>query len=377
MATYKNNHDNTSAGAKYSLSFAQERMLTYQLKHPGSIVHNVCLEISYPVCLNGSILAETFRRVISRHDALSVIFNISDDGSLSQHTANQELLDGAISLSENRNQPDGEGAFTHPSFVKPFNLFKEIPIRVDIVTRTSGTRIFLTVHHVAWDGATFSILSGDIEYIYNSLSSGRGTDLLQPVTNLANIVASERNLDSADADESLEYWNTALQVHRLSDSRIYTSGYGDIFDSEVQEFEFRGNQISSINSLSEDCGITKFGTVLSICMLCMSIADGADFTTVGIPVINRDRPGHDQVVGNMSNTIPVGVFTSHKSSFKQFANMVHEEFLNRFAHKELQIDRISHIWSNLTQHSGVPLFDTSIVFVSRDIEGPSLNGYFL
>jgi len=154
------------------LSFGQEQMLILQNMNPTSGFYNQPLVLGLFGPVDAALLQRCINGLIARHDALRTRYVQSKDGSWAPLT----LEDGAHLVMELVDLSHTEDELDTPSFEKllaeeyskPFDLFKQLPIRATLFKLRSCSALMLVIHHVASDGWSMNVIQNDLTALYQA-----------------------------------------------------------------------------------------------------------------------------------------------------------------------------------------------------------------
>ena len=157
------------------LSPAQRRMWVLHRADPSGAAYNVCLDLTFQGALDLPALRIALRSLVERHEALRTRYPSGADDlpyqRIDRAPGGEEF---PIALVDLRERPEG----TADRLIRElagyrFDLARDWPIRFALYrTAEDAFRLGLLVHHIAWDGGTWSVLSADLSAAYAAAVSG-------------------------------------------------------------------------------------------------------------------------------------------------------------------------------------------------------------
>ena len=157
------------------LSFPQLTFWLLQQSDPAGYLYNEPRVLRLRGRMQADILQQALDEMCDRHDILRTRFEPGGDEP-------QQIVDrsGRIELSvEDLSQIPGAAreatalASARREAQRPFDLFKEFPIRVRLIKLDAEDYVMtVVIHHVLNDGQTSAVFFEELSVIYNSLASG-------------------------------------------------------------------------------------------------------------------------------------------------------------------------------------------------------------
>ncbi|MBW4597352.1 MAG: amino acid adenylation domain-containing protein [Brasilonema angustatum HA4187-MV1] len=149
----------------YPLSSGQEAMWFIQQISPESVAYNMFITTIINSCLNIAIVERIWKKIIENHPILRTTYTSHRGKPVQQvnqqYKFNLEVID-AISWSEDYLK---EKIFAITD--RPFNLEKDLVLRVSLFTRSPEEHILLlTMHHIAGDLWSFDLLLSEFQTLY-------------------------------------------------------------------------------------------------------------------------------------------------------------------------------------------------------------------
>ncbi|WP_028936965.1 non-ribosomal peptide synthetase [Pseudonocardia spinosispora] len=146
------------------LSPAQRRMWVLDRADPSGVAYNVCLDVTFTGRLDVPALREAFRDLVARQEVLRTRYPLGPD-QLPLQRIDPAPDDYPIPLVE-RPAEEVDELLTELSGHR-FDLARDWPMRLALYrTGENEHRLGLVVHHIAWDGGTWPVISKDLTDAY-------------------------------------------------------------------------------------------------------------------------------------------------------------------------------------------------------------------
>ena len=245
------------------LSFSQER-LWFIDRLEGSIQYHVPAVIGLKGKLNLQALELSLSAIIGRHEVLRTVIR-EKEGQPYQliNSAENWTLSVLDKVGETENNLD---IIIQQLIKKPFNLSADYMLRADLlVIGPDEYTLVVTVHHIASDGWSRSILVKEVAALYNAFDQNKEAGL-QPLSfQYADFSIWQRQyLQTNVLEQKIAYWKDKLfETEPLQLPSDYTrpavwntegTSISALFDNEL---------LGKLQQLSQRSGATLFMTLLA------------------------------------------------------------------------------------------------------------------
>ena len=249
---------------------------------------------------------------------------------------------------------------------KIFDLEKGPLYRLYLIKTGNEEYYFrICIHHIVFDGWSWSVLAKDLNNIYNSLLTGKEVRLDAIEYQQYDYAQWEKSsIGSRHEAELIKFWkenlNGASSVMNFPYDLMRptkSSGRGSYITIQIPK------AISeSLRKISKDEDSSLFATMLSAFGIEMQKYSGEDDINIGLPVAYRPHSKLENIFGMFVNTLVVRLRHEEGYSFKDMIHQANEASLNAIAHQELSFDKIVEI-VNPERNSNVnPLFQVAFVW---------------
>lgn len=279
----------------YPLAQAQKYLLMIEELKPGKINHNMPVKVVIDEQVDRKRLANCFKSLIARHDALRTSVHFFNGEWVQQVHATVNFLMDYLEV------PEEEVQQSIATFIRPFNLSKAPLFRARLLCCAPVRNILvLDMHQIICDGVSQQILLNDLFKLY------RGEPLATQHVQYKDYVLWEKKwsetaefaeqtanwLESFDQESRLVTWpaNCACRV----DTGLMRERMG---------FDLSLNQIWGLNYLAQGNGVAVYAVLLAIFQVLLCKYCQKNDIAIGL-VVSR-RPGVEvaDVVGNFQSTL--------------------------------------------------------------------------
>jgi amino acid adenylation domain-containing protein len=161
----------------------------------------------------------------------------------------------------------------------------------------------LTIHHSIFDGWSVSILNREVGLLYSHARGLLPEEPRLPALQFSDFTRWERAFVDANADTQARFW-----AEHLAPPLPKVDLFAKQLRSRTRSLEAGQTRIDVVDltRLRDVCkteGITPFVAALSAFILLLKDYGGQRDLLLGLPVLNRDLPGADEIVGFLTNTL--------------------------------------------------------------------------
>ncbi|MFE3542395.1 amino acid adenylation domain-containing protein [Nocardia sp. NPDC059177] len=364
--------------ARAALSFGQRYVWAHQQISPGSSAYNLCLALTFTGHVDHDALRRAFLALPRRHEVLRTTYHTDDQGDPYQRIHDE--LPPRVSDRDFSDRPRPEAdtalaelvaAAAHDSF----DLSAESSLRLSFVRLDATTVVVvLVIQHIAWDGMTLPALSRDVERCYSQALIGEIT--VEPLTlQVADFAEWEQDrFAEADHRATEEFWAGQFDGEVPELALPYNRRPAVVSEAGVRLDRLLGAAAdANLRALSTELRVTPFSVFLAAYYLALRQLTGQSDIVVGTTVANREESGTDQLIGNLSNMLPLRL-TGRAATFAELVDQVRAVTTEAFRHKHFPAEAVVRTVNKATGNIGSRLFDTMVLFLHQKIDGPQLPG---
>jgi amino acid adenylation domain-containing protein len=356
------------------LSFTQQQFWLLDQAGPNRSAYNVRSGIRINGELDVQKLRQALETIVARHEILRTNI-VADKGTPIQVIASSMpvpfLISDLTSLSASEREDEMNRALAAEA-AEPFDLSDGPLLRSKLLKLSADEHVFLlTVHHIACDGWSVSLLFRELIVLYQR-SGESSSEMPHLPIQYADFVEWQRDrLQGAQLERQLDYWKQQL---------AHAPAALDLpFDSRRTTHEFNGFRQSvlfpkalanSLKTLSRNENATLFMTLLAAFQTLLFRYTGQDDIVVGSPVAGRTMLETENLIGAFVNTLALRGDVQGNPSFREYLGRVREMVLGAFSHQELPFEKLVAALNPERQVNRSPIFQ--VMFAMQNTPNPDL-----
>ncbi|HET9278039.1 MAG TPA: condensation domain-containing protein, partial [Flavitalea sp.] len=324
------------------LSFSQERLwFIHQLE--GSVQYHVPAALRLTGQLNKEALVHSLETIVNRHESLRTVF-LEEEGKPYQSIKPQGQwrlveVDGA----KYENDQAALQTYLKEIINEPFDLTSDHMIRAHLFKLNEESHILVvTLHHIASDGWSRSILVKEVVELYSAVVEKRKAQLVGlPVQYADYAIWQRQNIQGDVLDEKLSYWKNKLQdveVLRLPTDYprpavLSTRGAGTSSNIDQKLAE-------QIKLLSQHSGSTLFMTLLAAFKVLLYRYCHQQDICVGSPIAGRQQLELEPLIGFFVNTLALRSEVRGNQSFLELLHQIKTTTREAYEHQEVSFEKV-------------------------------------
>lgn len=355
--------------SNFPLSYSQKRIWIISKLDVINPAYNIPFSFKITGGLNIDLFNNAINILFNRHFTMFSLFKEKDGNPYCEIVPKPikvELLDYSGKPAE---QSENEIlSFIGSDTRKQFDLERGPLFRI-YLSKQSDTRCFFhgTIHHIIFDGWSFSVFVNDLKKIYDSLASSSEL-VLEDVKGYYLDYA--RGLLTAGQDNanlaSEKFWvNTLSGCSPKLDfpydfpRKDVTTGFG-----EKEKIQLPVECTARLKEVARKAHATPFATLLSLMGVLYQRYSGENDICIGTHVANRSSSGLEKIFGMFVNTIPVRLKIDETQTISSFIDDTKNILLESIAHQEVPFERIVEV-VNPERYSNVnPIFQVAVQWIS-------------
>ncbi|MCP5102042.1 MAG: non-ribosomal peptide synthetase, partial [bacterium] len=339
----------------YPLSFAQKRLYILQQMELETTAYNLPRVMPLDMAVDKTLLEETFRKMIRRHESLRTSFIMVDEEPV------QKIHDDVpfeIGLGEAPSLP------LIPGFVGPFDLSKAPLLRVGLVKLDEEKYIFMMdIHHIITDG----ISQGIFEREFMELSAnGTLAPLRFQYKDYSCWQNSEARLQVLKQQEL--YWRERfsgeLPVPALPID--YARPAVQSFEGSRKVYAIGNDETAALKALAVDEGVTVYMVLSAVINLLLARLSGGEDIIIGTPTAGRSHADLQGIIGMFVNTLAMRNHPAGEKTVRAFLGEVKQHTLEAFENQDYPFEDLVEKVTVARDISRNPLFD--VMFALQNLE---------
>ncbi len=365
-------------------SYAQQRLWLLDQIDGGSAHYNISGGLRLSGNLDLEALNQAFTTILNRHESLRTCFAIGEDGqpyqviqSVDQFgVAIQDLsqLAGAVQQQTVDELLDTE---SH----RLFDLRTDLMLHAQLIKVSATEHILLvTMHHIASDGWSITILINELNALYSAYSQGRENPLPPLEIQYVDYAHWQRNWLQGDVlEQQLQYWEGQLAglplVHSLP--LDHPRPKVQSFAGRLHRSQIDANTRTALHAVCQSRGATLFmGLHAAFSTLLARYSNELDIV-LGSPIANREQAEIAGLIGFFVNTLVLRSDLSDNPSFTDLLDQSKRTLLDAYAHQQVPFEQLVERLQPERSLSHSPLFQVMLVLQNNEQGTLSLPGLTL
>ncbi|HWC65367.1 MAG TPA: condensation domain-containing protein, partial [Thermoanaerobaculia bacterium] len=323
------------------LSFAQQRLWFLDQLEPGGL-YNVGEALRLSGDLDVEVLRRALEAVVERHEALRTTFRSVDGEPMQIVSPPAPLALPVVNLTAA--EPEEVRRRIDEEVGRPFDLSRDPMIRA-LLLREGARRhvLVLTMHHIATDGWSVSILFRELGAFYDAFRRGTRPDVPGLRIGYTDFAVWQRRRFSGRALEAeLGWWK-----HELADAPAILDLPADrprpgvaAWSGAVHIATLPPELAAAVRLLFRRERTTLFMTLLAAFQTLLHRYAGQDDVLVGAPIANRQSTETEGLIGFFANTLVMRGRFAGDPTFREFLGRARETALGAFEHQDLPFEKL-------------------------------------
>ena len=314
----------------------REIWLACQMDELATLAYNEASEITWHGPVDAARLADCWRAVVQRHEALRATF--SPDGEWICIQAELKLdvpIRDLSSFSAAERQLLLQN-LRRDAVQSRFDLEQGPLLRVSIVKLSdSEHRIFFVAHHIVVDGWSAAEIYKNIAALYEAHSTGLASDLPPALSYcaFARDEAAWRQSDEGRATEA--YWmaqfHDTVPAFELPPDRPRTSDRS--FAGGRVDRRLDPQLVAALRRVGSAHGASLVATTLAAFGVLLQKLSGAEDLVVGLAAAAQSYLGKNGLVGHAVNLLPLRLHPGAERPFGEYLKETRSTLLDAFDHQ--------------------------------------------
>ena len=343
--------------AHIPLSFSQER-LWFIDRLEGSVQYHIPAVLRLQGSLVPKILEQTLQAIINRHEVLRTVIRDDEEGHGYQHIMS---ADGwSLGITEGLTGGEvGLSSYIESLIRKPFDLSADYMLRADLIKLGEQEHsLIVTMHHIASDAWSRSILVKEVTAIYEGYASGQPAILAPLQVQYADYSIWQRKYVQGEVlEEKLGYWKSKLEgVAPLQLPLDYARPAIQSSRGATCSFRISHELMAQLTSLSHQHGATLYMTLLAAFKVLLFRYSGQEDICVGTPVAGRNQQELEELIGFFINTLALRGWVRAEMTFIDLLQEVKGTTLEAYSHQEVPFEKVVDAVVKERDMSRNPLF---------------------
>ena len=251
---------------------------------------------------------------------------------------------------------------------KQFDLETGPLYRLSLLKQNDLSYIFhATIHHLIFDGWSWSIFLLELRSIYESLILNKTIELEDVRPYYLDYAGALQEPDSKTNEESsIKFWVDNLKGSTPKLNFPYdfprqdsVSGFG-----EKEYISIPSEYTTKLKEIAKKEHATPFATLLSLMGVLFQRYSGENDLCIGVHVANRSLSSLEKIFGMFVNTIPVRFKIDESQTLNNFINNTKNCLLDAIAHQELPFEKIVEVVNPERSSNVNPIFQVAVQWIT-------------
>ncbi|MEO6230963.1 MAG: amino acid adenylation domain-containing protein [Ferruginibacter sp.] len=346
------------------LSFSQER-LWFIDRLEGSIQYNMPEVLRLRGKLNKAALADAFKQIVNRHEVLRTVILENETGPyqyvLPKGGLQVTFIEGGLFNQSFR----GLQQRIQQLINEPFDLSKDHMLRAALISLNENEHVLVaTMHHIASDGWSVSVIVKEMIEFFNAFNEGRPAQLLpMEIQYVDYSIWQKKYLVKEILEDKIGYWKGKLQgatplalpIDFARPAVLSRAG-------ACVSFRIDKELSSVLHLLSQQQGTTLFMTLLAAFQVLLYRHSGQQDICIGTPIAGRQQQELEGLIGFFVNTLVLRTKLSGNNTFIDLLQQARITTLEAYEHQEVPFEKVVETLVKERDLSRSPLFQVMLVF---------------
>ncbi|MEO7583968.1 MAG: amino acid adenylation domain-containing protein [Ferruginibacter sp.] len=327
---------------KIPLSYSQER-LWFIDRLEGSVQYHMPSVLKLTGKLNKEALTFALKEIVNRHEIVRTVFR-EEDGQAYQHINPVDdwqltFIDGSLYKADR----DTLKHFIQQLINQPFDLSKDYMLRSHLISVEPGEHILVvTMHHIASDGWSRSVLVREVMELYRSFDEKSAAQIKPlPVQYAEYSIWQREYLSGENLANKLGYWKRKLEdVAPLQLPTDYTRPAVQSTKGAAANFNIDKVLADKLQEYSRQQGATLFMTLLAAFKVLLYRYTGQQDICVGSPVAGRQQQELEGLIGFFANTLALRTTINEDTSFTELLQQVRRTTMEAQEYQDVPFERV-------------------------------------
>lgn len=357
------------------VSFAQERLWFLDQINPGDVSANISRGVRIKGDLKQDLLQRSLQAVVNRHESLRTTFAtnqldaLKDSKPVQLIAANRTIEILVIDLShEPANQREAKARdLAQGAARRRFDLTLGPLLQATLLRLDEREHVLIvTFHHIVSDEWSLDIFFRDLWQLYKAGLRGNSSPLPHLPIQYADFACWQRTLVESEALQAQSnYWRAKLQgapaVIELPSDRprpAIQSGRG-----ASATFVLRKELTEALTALSDNEEATLFMTLVAAMQILISRYSRQHDIVLGSTFVNRELEETRNLIGPISNALPLRTDLSGNPTFREVLTRVKEVTLAAEAHRAMPFEKLVDELQLERSLSYAPVYQIALNFI--------------
>jgi len=345
------------------LSFSQER-LWFIDQLAGSQQYHVPAVLKLNGHCNKEALRFAIKNTIDRHQVLRTVYHEVEGQPyqviIDTNGWELELIDGTTMA----NNQQALQECIQQLILKRYDLSSDYMLRASLIQLQEDEHVLVvTLHHIASDGWSRSILVNDFAAYYRKFDEGKKLTLPMLPVQYSDFAIWQRNyLKGELLEKKMAYWKLKLAgVSSLQLPSDYQRPSIQSTKGAIAGFHINQSLTKGLYALCQQQGTTLFITLLAAFKVLLHRYTGQQDICVGTPIAGRQQQEVEGLIGFFVNTLALRSQLDSDQSFEALLQQEKMATLEAYANQEVPFEKVVEAVVKERDMSRSPIFQVMLV----------------
>jgi amino acid adenylation domain-containing protein/non-ribosomal peptide synthase protein (TIGR01720 family) len=327
------------------LTYAQEGLWFLDRVNRGDDSYRVLVLVRMEGRLDADALQRTLTEIVRRHEVLRCIYPERDGRPFVEVTDASQV---PMPITELPLQAEADrerelDRLIRALYARPFDLARGPLLRAELVRFAPQAHcLMIMIHHIAADGWSAGVVYHELCAIYGAYAQGQPSPLPELPLQYTDFAAWQRErLQGPALAKHLEFWK-----HKLHDApplelpRDRPGAALSSFAAISEEHRIPRALGQALREFARREGVTVFVAMLAVFQLLLRRYSGQHDVVIGTPVMTRNRPELEPMIGLLVNMVALRTNVADTLSFREFVRAVRGVVLDASDHAEAPFEAV-------------------------------------
>jgi hypothetical protein len=351
-------------------SVAQERLWELAEALPGLPFFSILYAMRVRGPLEPALLRASLDEIVRRHEILRTSFAVRD-GRAVQVVA--PALPVPLAVDDLRGMPEAEQDAhgqerLSEEALRPFDLRRGPLLRARLLRWDDAeATLVLGLHQAIADGWSLGVLAEELAVLYDALVAGSPSPLAPPSLQFGDFAAWQRDWPAREATRAqLAYWRAQLRgplpALELVPDRPGRGGPG--LRTARRPVALPRELAEGVARLGRSEGVTVFMVLLAALAILLRRELGESDVRVATLVANRNRPGSDELIGPLVNTVVLRLPVDDGLAARELLQRIRATTLAAHANADVPFEDLAPLLAR--EHGVTPRFLAPVMLVLQN-----------
>lgn len=361
----------------------QQQLWVIERVGGGAVRQNVARAFHVRGVLDADALAEALAAIVRRHDVLRGVFR--ERGGRLVHAVSPLAPIDVLSVSD-LDGTAGEAREAREAALRrrlaelaetAFDPALGPLFRAELIRLGPDEHVLAwVVHHLVWDGVSFSIFLAELRLAYQAIVDGRAPDLPPLSAGHADYAAAQAALVAGGRAEALaEHWRSRLHdVPPLGFPTDRPRPDTPVHEGAVVSRDLSREVTAAVTRLARKLRTTLFVVALSAFHVLLHRYTGQEAFVIASPCDGRDDAGLERALGYFVRMLPIPADLAGDPTGLECLRRTQAAVLEAFEHAELPLAKIVEAVGPERRPGRHPLFDVEFMLAPPTEDEASWSG---